>query len=43
MSARSVKDNSTANWLAVIAALLTVFLLFLIYLVLLVSRNGLLG
>lgn len=43
MSQQSAKDNSTANWLAVIAALLTTFLLFLIYLGVLVSRNGFFG
>lgn len=34
------KANSTANWLAVIAALLTAFLLFLIYLGAILSQNG---
>ena len=43
MSRRSMRDNSTANWLAVIAALLTVVLLFLIFLAQLISRNGILG
>jgi hypothetical protein len=37
------KANSTANWLAVIAALLTVFLLFLIFLARILSQNGFLG
>ena len=34
------RDNSTANWLAVVAALLTAFLLFLLYLAALMAENG---
>lgn len=43
MSQQSAKDNSTANWLAVIAALLTAFILFLVYLGVLISKNGFFG
>ena len=37
------RTNSTANWLAVVAALLLSFLLFLIYLAILMAENGFLG
>jgi hypothetical protein len=43
MSQQSQRDNSRANWLAVIAGLLAMFLLFLIYLARVLSQNGLLG
>lgn len=37
------RANSTANWLAVVAALLTAFLLFLCYLASVLAKNGFLG
>lgn len=40
MSEQSDRDNSRANWLAVVAALLTAFLLFLVYLAALMAENG---
>lgn len=43
MSRSRSRANSTANWLAVVAGLLTAFLLFLIYLANILSRNGFLG
>lgn len=43
MAAHHSRSNSTANWLAVVAALLLAFLLFLIYLAILLAKNGFLG
>lgn len=41
MAPHHSRSNSTANWLAVVAALLAIFLLFLIYLAILMAENGL--
>lgn len=43
MAAQRSRANSTANWLAVVAALLTAFLLFLSYLAILMAKNGFLS
>ena len=43
MAPNQSRSNSTANWLAVVAALLATFLLFLISLAILMAENGLLG
>jgi hypothetical protein len=43
MAAHHSRSNSTANWLAVVAALLLTFLLFLVYLAILMAENGIFG